>query len=467
MFNKDSLIKISTMRENERQTVELMKDADGKKYLKRHIHSDKRKIYKALKEINHPNIPTVYLVEFNSDTVVYEEFIEGITLSELMERNTSLGKKDVCRVAFKILSALDALHSADIIHRDIKPDNIIIDNSLNVWLTDYDISRIYHNEISRDTVAAGTFGYAPIEQYGVLPTDFKSDIYSFGVTLGILLERFGIKGHMKKIADKCKRLDPAQRYQSVKQVKKALVYGKKRFFAFAFATALVVMVICLSILSSKNVPDSLKKDSAVTNTDAQEATGNFFDFGYGKNEESYSSYSNYADICVFSVSEPWEHLIFADDINKKGKIKLGKDKSFITADISLHSGVLSVNLSDEHGNEFNHEFKIDADTDESAINADLICYDFNCDGTGELLIGLSSGATGVIEKNFYNNIDYCLGWCVCYDKASGFTLCSEKMSSQGYAFWLNTDISKINVSWEDIGDITGYVMGKNQIISVR
>ena len=58
MFNKDSLIKISTMRENERQTVELMKDADGKKYLKRHIHSDKRKIYRKFlwtKRINSSN----------------------------------------------------------------------------------------------------------------------------------------------------------------------------------------------------------------------------------------------------------------------------------------------------------------------------------------------------------------------------------------------------------------------------
>ena len=74
--------------------------------------------------------------------------------------------------------------------------NILINKDFHVWLIDYDIARIYRPEIRQDTEIHGTFGYAPIEQYGMMPTDFKTDIYAFGVTLSMLLEHSGIKGSM-------------------------------------------------------------------------------------------------------------------------------------------------------------------------------------------------------------------------------------------------------------------------------
>jgi len=518
MFNKDSLVKVKTLRENSRQRVELMEDSLGKKYLKRVIFSDKRKIYRKLKGINHPGIPKVHLVEFESDTVVYEDYIDAITLAEFMEKNNHLNKKDVYDVAIKILSALETLHSADIIHKDIKPDNILIDDSLNVWLTDFDISRIYQKEMRCDTDTYGTFGYAPIEQYGVLPTDYKTDIYSFGVTLESLLDCYHIDGRMRRVAGKCKKLDPAERYSSAGHVKKALNSGRKSVLVLAIALALAVGIIIVGVTgektkvpsdnktsdkthaSSENVvtdsgetalgSDSDKddsgsepepwdngKDDSGINTDdttetensAENFDGDFSGFGYGTNEEVYSRYSNYSDICIFTMPTSWEHLIFTDEISKNGRLKLGVENSIVNAGISFCNGVLSVDLNDNYGNSFNKAFSIPLQNgnQDTKINADIVCYDFDGDGGSELLIGLSQGVTGSENDYFYNIIDYCLGWCIRYDRSSGFVLCSGEMTSKDQSFWISDNIRKINVPWEDFDDVTGYFLEGDTIKPVR
>lgn len=184
---------MKVIKENERQRIALI-EINGKKFIEKRIHDDKSELYEILKKINHPNIPKIIDVKLESDTVVTEEYINGKSLKTLMDEKYVFSKKLIKSIVSQIISAISELHKFNIIHRDIKPDNIIMDQSGHIWLIDYDIARIYRNETRKDTESMGTFGYAPIEQYGMMPTDFKTDIYAFGVTLMKLLEYSGIKG---------------------------------------------------------------------------------------------------------------------------------------------------------------------------------------------------------------------------------------------------------------------------------
>lgn len=132
-----------------------------------------------------------------------EEFVQGITLNEFMENHFEFAKGQINSIAKQLVSAMEALHKYSIIHRDIKPDNIIMNSEGHIWLIDYDIARIVNNEVRKDTTVLGTVGYAPVEQFGMMPTDYKTDIYAFGATIEQLMKYSGAKGRLLGIAQKC------------------------------------------------------------------------------------------------------------------------------------------------------------------------------------------------------------------------------------------------------------------------
>lgn len=442
------------IRENDRQKI----TADTQnKIIIRQIYDDKREIYKTLQKINHPNIPYIFNVEFDGDTVVTEEYIEGKSLSALIDEQYVFSKKQVKSIVKQLVVAMTELHRFNIIHRDIKPDNIIINESGHVWLIDYDISRIYREEIRKDTELMGTFGYAPIEQYGMMPTDFKSDIYSFGVTVLVLLKYAGIKGYLKKIADKSARLDPAERYKTAENIKKALVLHKVRN-PLIIVGAVVAAITCFF----------MQLDAKI------EQAGDFLGFEEYPKFLEYCDYPNFFRVAVFSVDEPWDHLIFIDDIRQKGKIKLGKKDTLVDADIALSDGRLSVSLKDKYGNDFNHEFEFRNQyeyemkvTENLRKNADIICRDLDGDDVQELLVGLSESDMGIVLDDFYNEFNYCIGWCIKYDKENGFRLCDGEMFEEGYSFSLNKHVKHVNVFWEDFNDPVGYALQGEKIIPFR
>lgn len=481
MLDIASIKEIKIIKQNERQKVILTQDIDGKKYLKRVLLGDKREIYKTLAKINHPNIPKIYYIGLDEDTTIIEEYIDGKTLSEFIERgkqlNKKLNKKQLSALVNQILSAMESLHKSDIIHRDIKPDNILIDEWNHIWLTDFDIARIYRQEVRRDTEAMGTFGYAPIEQYGMFPTDFKTDIYAFGVTLKTLLDESEIKGFLHRIADKCKRLDPSERYKSVSAVKKAIKFGKYKWQLVCtialFVVSGIIYIICNGTNGDINTVSKEQIEESVTDVlkQAEADKLSFVGFEEGETEAEYSKYGTFPYVCIFTFNKPWEHIIFTDDMNKKGTIKMGVNRSVINADITLHDGELSVNLDDGEGKTFSKKFKYNGEYayskeyDENLRkNADIVCFDLDGDGGDELLIGLNEGTIGVVGENFYNNFNYCMGWCVKYDEKDGFILCDGNMFSLKYGFNVNTAFRNLGISWEDMDDIKGYRLKENKIL---
>ena len=110
------------------------------------------------------------------------ELVEGITLKEYIEKKGRLSHKEVISIAIQMCSGIGAAHAAGIIHRDIKPQNIIISKDGKVKVTDFGIAKaVTSNTIS--TNAMGSVHYTSPEQARGGFSDQKSDIYSIGITL--------------------------------------------------------------------------------------------------------------------------------------------------------------------------------------------------------------------------------------------------------------------------------------------
>lgn len=133
--------------------------------------------------LSHPNVVNVYDVGDENDMYyIVMELVEGITLKSFIERKGKLGVKEAVGIAIQIAQGMEAAHSNHIVHRDIKPQNIIISREGKVKVTDFGIAKA----ISSDTVTSNAMGsvhYLSPEQARGGFSDEKSDIYSLGVTM--------------------------------------------------------------------------------------------------------------------------------------------------------------------------------------------------------------------------------------------------------------------------------------------
>ncbi|MDD6807872.1 MAG: Stk1 family PASTA domain-containing Ser/Thr kinase [Oscillospiraceae bacterium] len=140
---------------------------------------------KAIAVLSHPNIVKVYDVSFG-DRLQYivMEYIEGITLKEYIEQQKVINWKEAVHFATQILRALQHAHDKGIVHRDVKPQNIILLQNGNIKVTDFGIARFSRGETRTMTESAiGSVHYISPEQARGEITDDKADIYSVGVVL--------------------------------------------------------------------------------------------------------------------------------------------------------------------------------------------------------------------------------------------------------------------------------------------
>ena len=131
----------------------------------------------------HPNIVNVYDVgEENGIYYIVMELVEGITLKKYIEKKARLSYKEAVSIAIQVSMGIEAAHNNHIIHRDIKPQNIIISTEGKVKVTDFGIARAASsNTISSDVM--GSVHYSSPEQARNGFVDGKSDIYSLGIVM--------------------------------------------------------------------------------------------------------------------------------------------------------------------------------------------------------------------------------------------------------------------------------------------
>ncbi len=203
---------------------------------------------RAAAALSHPGIATVYaLEETDSALFLVFEFVRGRTLRELGEEQT-LSPRAIVGIGLDIARALAAAHSQGVVHRDLKPDNVIVAESGAVKVLDFGIARFERGtpekgrRLTGTGALIGTPAYMSPEQVDGKDVDFRSDLFSFGVLLyelvsgahpfeartplataarvlaaepPILWERNpAVPRELDRIIRKCLRKDPAERYQS-------------------------------------------------------------------------------------------------------------------------------------------------------------------------------------------------------------------------------------------------------------
>lgn len=159
------------------------------KVLKKEYREDENFVRKFRSEaqaaagLMNPNIVNVY--DVGEDRGLYYmvmELVEGITLKEYIKRKGRISHKEIISIAIQMCTGIGAAHAANIIHRDIKPQNIIISKDGKVKVTDFGIAKATtSNTISSN--AMGSVHYTSPEQARGGFSDAKSDIYSIGITL--------------------------------------------------------------------------------------------------------------------------------------------------------------------------------------------------------------------------------------------------------------------------------------------
>jgi len=260
-----------------------------------------------LLNLNHPNIVKILDAGVHENTpYIVMEYIEGRDLEALIKDRKRLSVPEALSIFSQLLSALSYVHSIGIIHRDIKPKNILIDKSGIVKLSDFGIAKSFNSLV--ETSVGGYLGapaYSSPEQMDRKPLDARSDIYSLGITLyemlsgvtpfsstsipNLIKEKFtgsyrqigtfrpDIPPHIISIIDKCIAVNPKDRFGSITEIMSALnnrnssgnvIIGSKAIQAnstkktalissLSVAVMLIIIIVLSVSLANKNA-QSLK-----------------------------------------------------------------------------------------------------------------------------------------------------------------------------------------------------------------
>lgn len=195
-----------------------------------------REIYDILAREKFPFIPEIAeLVEDGDRLIIIEEYISGESLDEILERG-SLSEARVRRLMIQLCDILEPLHAhhPPIVHRDIKPSNLMLSGD-QLYLIDFDASRRVEAGQNRDTVLMGTREFAAPEQYGFSQSTPRTDIFSIGVTMNLLLTgnfpaEQSASGSAGSIIARCTQMDPKKRYPNAARLRDALL-GRQSSFA--------------------------------------------------------------------------------------------------------------------------------------------------------------------------------------------------------------------------------------------
>ena len=240
------VFKATDLKDGTTVAVKMLRDeiADDKEALDRFMNESK-----VVSMLSHPNIVSIRDVSFNTKRkYLVMEYIEGISLRTYIDKRGKLDLDEVLSFSEQILAALEHSHSRGVVHRDIKPHNILVLKGGFVKVTDFGIAKVPEKNKGKTITdsAIGTVYYISPEQAAGKSTDTRSDLYSFGVMMyematgvlpfddeqpiSVLMMQIhdrplSPRQHNKKIPRGLERLilttmekDPKRRYQTAKDI---------------------------------------------------------------------------------------------------------------------------------------------------------------------------------------------------------------------------------------------------------
>lgn len=231
-----------------------------------------------LKKLNHPALPRIFDIHEDYHNIyIVEDFIEGVPIDKKLEEVGKFDEETIVDWAKQLCDALKYLHNMKpnpVIHRDMKPSNLIANDDNVIKIIDFGIAREHKQGLDSDTTYMGTMGYAAPEQWGTAQSDARTDIYSLGITLYHMITGKGpndppfeilpvrqlnpnLSKGIEYIIKKCTQQDPEKRYQSVEELlydlenihKFDIAYKKRRVKSFIASIAFIIFISGFSFLT--------------------------------------------------------------------------------------------------------------------------------------------------------------------------------------------------------------------------
>ncbi len=209
--------------------------------------------------------------------VVEEELVEGISLQSYLSAQGTLNEAETKKLTQQVCEVLKELHSRGVIHRDIKPEHILLTEDKQLYIIDLDGTMMIQPEKEQDTQLIGTVVYAAPEQFGLARSDQRADVYAIGILMNEMLT--GVHpavtryqdGPLADVIERCIRMNPAERYQTAEELSQVLdaievrssavsekkKTGKKKLLAGICAAAVLLAVIAVIFLpgNSAELPE--------------------------------------------------------------------------------------------------------------------------------------------------------------------------------------------------------------------
>lgn len=232
-------------------------------------------------------IPKTYRIfEENGEVYLVREYIEGMSLAQMVLQKGGISEAEICRISRKICQTAEQFQNPDepMIHRDIKPENIVVTPGGEVVFIDFGTMRSYKKDGSRDTFVVGTRGTAAPEQYGYTQTDQRTDVYAIGQTMLYMvsesyemnqLSECAVSRRMKKIIEKACSFEPDKRYGDAAQLRRAVekcqANNRKKVYKKAGAVfGLIAAGYILAIFSPDGTVIENKRIETAEQSEAEE-----------------------------------------------------------------------------------------------------------------------------------------------------------------------------------------------------
>lgn len=220
-----------------REDVILTRHCDtGKLCVKKLLTTYNKSVYEFLTRHPIERMPRILGVyEGTNGLVILEEYVVGHTLESLLE-GRAFTEKETIRIIMELCTILEELHSLPkaMIHRDVKPSNVMLDEAGGVWLLDVNVAKWHDSAQKDDTRYLGTQYYAAPEQvgYGLSASSVRADIYACGMLLNVMMtgafpKEKKTEGQVWSIIERCIRLNADERFTAEelrKELEKCVKY---------------------------------------------------------------------------------------------------------------------------------------------------------------------------------------------------------------------------------------------------